>query len=452
MSEPHASHGVKGKLTPLAILLYASGSVGTGVFNTVPTVLLLYYCTETLGMAAAYASIVVFLPKAWSILWDPLVGAWSDRARSPWGRRRPFLIIGAVGVVGAFIAVFHTPSVTPLSMFLWVATSYFALATFFSLFAVPYTALPAEMTDQPSERSALVASRMTLAMVGVLIGASLAPALVDRLGAGREGYAGMSLIVAGLCGAAMLGPVFMLKGRDRSASRQENSEPIWKVLGLALKNASFRYLALTYLLQASAAGALTASVPYFVSRVLGRPEGDIGIAMGVMLLATIAATPLWAWLGRRIGDGWALAIGAALYALAVAGLGLAGLAHLSFSVLLLIFAAIGVPFAATMVLPFVLVAHLAHEQSRSGARTEGAFTGAWTATEKLGLAFGPMLVGGALTLIGQDLSAGLPVFIAIAPPLLLLLSLPCLWAARTQRGSSSETTLTTPSSLGSNSD
>jgi Na+/melibiose symporter-like transporter len=89
-----------------------------------------------------------------------------------------------------------------------------------------------------------------------------------------------------------------------------------------------------------------------------------------------------------------------------------------------------------MVLPFVLVAHLAHEQSRSGARTEGAFTGAWTATEKLGLAFGPMLVGGALTLIGQDLSAGLPVFIASAPPLLLLLSLPCLWAARTQRGSS----------------
>ena len=143
MSEPHASHEVKGKLTPLAILLYASGSVGAGVFNTVPTVLLLYYCTETLGMAAAYASIVVFLPKAWSILWDPLVGAWSDRARSPWGRRRPFLIIGALGVVGAFIAVFHTPSVTPLSMFLWVAISYFALATFFSLFAVPYTALPA---------------------------------------------------------------------------------------------------------------------------------------------------------------------------------------------------------------------------------------------------------------------------------------------------------------------
>ncbi len=438
MSELQSSHGVKGKLTPPEILLYAFGSIGTGVFNTVPTVLLLYYCTETLGMAAAYASIVVFLPKAWSILWDPLVGAWSDRAQSPWGRRRPFLIIGAAGVVCAFIAVFHTPSVTPLATFLWVAASYFALATFFSLFAVPYTALPAELTDQPAARSSLVASRMTLAMVGVLIGASLAPALVDRLGAGQAGYAGMSLIVAGVCGVVMLGPVFMLGGRDRSASALENREPLWRLLGLALKNASFRYLALTYLLQVSAVGAFTAAIPYFVSRVLGRPEGDIGVAMGLMLLATIAATPLWAWLGRRIGDGRALAIGAALYALTIAGLSLAGLAQLPFNVLLLIFAAIGVPFAATMVLPFVLVAHLAHEQSRSGARAEGAFTGAWTATEKLGLAFGPMLVGGALTLIGRNLSADLPFFLAIVPPLLLLLSLPCLWAARTQRNSSSQ--------------
>jgi MFS/sugar transport protein len=57
---------------------YAMGSFGTGVFSTVPAVLLLYFCTETLHIAGTVAAALILIPKIWSILWDPFVGRWSD--------------------------------------------------------------------------------------------------------------------------------------------------------------------------------------------------------------------------------------------------------------------------------------------------------------------------------------------------------------------------------------
>src|ERR1700722_15716283 len=106
---------------------YAAGSFGTGVFSTVPAILLLYFCTETLHMSAAWAALVVFVPKVWAIAWDPLVGVWSDRSATRIGRRRPFLIAGAFGVAAAFIAVFSPPALGEIATVAWMAATYFLL-------------------------------------------------------------------------------------------------------------------------------------------------------------------------------------------------------------------------------------------------------------------------------------------------------------------------------------
>ncbi|MFN5723186.1 MAG: MFS transporter, partial [Betaproteobacteria bacterium] len=75
----------------VALLLYALGSIGTGLFSSVTGVLLLFYVTDTLGVPPALAGLALFLPKAWDVLFDPLVGAASDRHTGPRGRRQPFL-------------------------------------------------------------------------------------------------------------------------------------------------------------------------------------------------------------------------------------------------------------------------------------------------------------------------------------------------------------------------
>ena len=102
-------------LTRGASAAYAAGSFGTGVFSTVPTVILLYFCTEILALPAAWATVIVFVPKIWSMIWDPWVGAWSDRTVTRIGRRRPFMIVGTLGMPLAFVAMFSPPSLDTLA-------------------------------------------------------------------------------------------------------------------------------------------------------------------------------------------------------------------------------------------------------------------------------------------------------------------------------------------------
>ena len=79
------------------LLLYAVGSVGTGLFSSVTGILLLFFMTDTLGIAAATAGLVLFIPKFWDVVFDPLVGIASDRTHSRWGRRQPYFCVHVLG-------------------------------------------------------------------------------------------------------------------------------------------------------------------------------------------------------------------------------------------------------------------------------------------------------------------------------------------------------------------
>ena len=97
---------------------YALGSLATGTFGTVPGLLLLYFLTDTLGVAAGLASVTVLLPKLWDVFWNPLVGGWSDRTHTRWGARRPWMFAGSLILPVFFVAMFAAP--TSLS---WVTST-----------------------------------------------------------------------------------------------------------------------------------------------------------------------------------------------------------------------------------------------------------------------------------------------------------------------------------------
>jgi glycoside/pentoside/hexuronide:cation symporter, GPH family len=368
------------------------------------------------------AALIILVPKLWSIAWDPFVGSWSDRSQNRWGRRRPFMITGMVGMVAAFVLLFNVPVLPLWSTIAWVGVSYFALATLYSMFAVPYTAIPPEISSDQSSLARLVSWRMMLVMIGILAGAAGAPMIVKASGGGLAGYGVMGWAIGGLCLVAMSMPLIMLRGRDRPGLAPTDNAPRSKLVAditATMKNLNFRRLSCAFLLQATAFGAFSAIVPYIVTKGLGRSDGDIGTALGAYVLATIIAVPFWSFLGKKIGLRSALIWAACAYGISASSVGLMILLQPSWSLALIIMAFAGIPFAGLQVLPFTLVGDLIREEA---ADVEGRFSGIWTAVEKLGLAFGAVLVGQTIDLSHGGLAIGIATFVCIIPVSLCLIS------------------------------
>src|SRR5215217_5738837 len=88
---------------------YSLGSLVTGAFGTVPGLLLLPYLTDTMAVPAAAAGLIVLVPKAWDVVFNPFAGKLSDSDLVKTGSRRRFLLFGGIGVAILFAALFAHP-------------------------------------------------------------------------------------------------------------------------------------------------------------------------------------------------------------------------------------------------------------------------------------------------------------------------------------------------------
>ncbi|HEY8376257.1 MAG TPA: MFS transporter, partial [Nannocystis sp.] len=375
-------------------LTYGAGSIGAGLFSTVPGLLLLFYLTDTLGVAAGLAGVAVLVPKLWDIATDPIVGAWSDRTRSRWGRRRPFLLAGALTLPPCFVALFSAPVGDPRVAFVWVLVAFCLAAGAFTLFQVPYATMPAEMTADYHERTTLVAYRMAFVTVGILAGGALAPALIEAGGGGPAGYTFMAVVLSLVTAAAML--VAFFGTRDAPQFEAAEATPSLRAqIRIALEDRGFRNLWLAFGLQCVGTGAVLADVPYFVRYTLSEGQGATTALFLCLVGPAAVAMPLWTAVSRRLGKKRGYIAATVAFAALAASLLFAGPGRLP-----LVCAQVGllgVGFAGLQVFPFAMLPELIDEDARrTGIRREGVFTGLWFVAEKGGFALGAALVSGLL--------------------------------------------------------
>ncbi|WP_161956877.1 MFS transporter [Sphingosinithalassobacter portus] len=381
-------------LTGPRLGFWALGGFGTGVINTVPAALLLYFCTEILAISPGLAALAVLLPKLSAILWDPIVGGWSDNTRSRMGRRRPFILAGTIGVPLFFILLFSWPYPQGDAAFLPVMLFYLLMTSAYSLFAVPFVAVPAEASPDPVVRERITGWRIGFAMIGVFFGAAAGPFIAEQVGGGRGGYVVMSIVIAAMCLFALTSTFFATPSHFVAPPSGDVAPARARFRAGALIRGAGRFWMLTavYILQLIGIGAVTALTPYWMVQLAGHSAGETGTALGAMFLATIVTVPLWMRGIARWGANRALIAAAAMFG------GAALLLSMPDRVPMLpIYVALGVPFAGIQVAAFALVAHAIHAIPDD---REGLFTGIWTAGEKSGLALGAALSGLGLQLGG----------------------------------------------------
>jgi GPH family glycoside/pentoside/hexuronide:cation symporter len=267
----------------------------------------------------------------WDAINDPLVGMLTDRIRTRWGRRRPFLAVFAIPYALGFLALWWAPPTDNPWLKLSLVTLAFMLSdTLQTLVIVPFLSLTPEISRDYDERTSLTGYRMFFNLMASLVTAVAAPMIVDAsLAAGgtlQQGY----MMVAGLFGGLAALPFLLIAFTIREHPTSEDLTSPQVSLREALKtiwnNVPFRYASTLYMLNWITFDLVALMLPFFL--VYWVAQGDLlakvnllgldlaieSAVLGLLIVAAVAALPVWMWLANRLNKSWAYIIGMVFWA------------------------------------------------------------------------------------------------------------------------------------------
>ncbi|UIP59067.1 MFS transporter [Agromyces marinus] len=396
------------RLSRSVVSRYAIGSIGTGGFATLPGLVLVFYLTDTLGVTALLAGLVVTAAKVWDVIIDPWIGERSDAALARTGTRRTWMRVGAIALPIAFVVTFAAPAgAGPVAAGVWVLVAFLATATAFSLFQVPYIALPAELTDDYDARTRLLTWRVVVLSVAILLFGAGGP-MLRRTGGDDEalGYLVMAIVAGLVIGLGMLVATTIAPAGVPRAERARRSIAAGYAEGLAALRRSrpFRLLLAAFLLQGLATGAMLAGANYVAVWVM-RSDDALTFLFVALIGPAILCAPLWGRLAQRIGKERSFVLASAVFAVAAAAL--VGMLWAPGAWVYGPVALAGAAYAGMQSLPMAMLPDvIAHDARVSGPGLAGSFGGVWTAGETTGMAFGATLLTIVLAATGYLESVG----------------------------------------------
>ena len=416
---------------------YGLADLGIALITSAMQFFLLFYYTDVAGINPALAGVALMVGKlTWDAINDPLFGYLSDRTRSRFGRRRIWMLIGAVPLGLAAWIMFSLPhGLTGAPAFLAVLGSFWLLDTFHTMTSTPYYALTPELTRDYSERGSLTSIRMVFSVVGYILGAALTTML-----AGIFHGAGLALPQAWSATGAVFGAVAILTTLITTLSVRERPElagepsrlPAFKAMRTCFKNRPFVILMIAMFLSSFSFTVLTALVPYFIQYQLGMGD-QVSFVLLVMLL-TIGIFLIPAkMVSDRINKGPAYALG--LFIASVAIITTFFFPTGPTPLIYVVAAVAGLGFSSQWVFPWSMLPDvIEYDEKMTGERREGVYYGLWAFLSKFTSALGVAVSGWALQLFGyvpnveQTARAlfGIRLFYSVVPAVVILISLPFL--------------------------
>ena len=425
-----STEGKKAKGLPFGIKFsYGIGDIANNIFIVGTGMYLLFFMTNVLGINPALAGTMLLWPKLWDVISDPMMGAISDITRSRFGRRRIYLLYGAIPFGITFFLIFIAPSYAiEFAKALQVSFLYMLGCTAFTVINVPYASMVPEMSDDYNERMSITSFRMIFASIGALLAGALAMPLVKAGGDGAAGFQFMGIIFgAGIVISCLI--CFFGTRNAPSLPPQKQMPPIKQQITIAAKNYPFVMLMTSYFLQALAVGVMMAGFIYYVKYAMELPETAMNTAFPIFLVTGILFIPVWLQVGKRLGKIKSYFIGLAIFTVFMASLFFTSPALLWLFYVQVFLAGIG--FSSFQLFPFSMLPDtIEYDQMQSGLRREGVFSGMWSAGQKIAYAVSPAIVGFALSLSGfvkegvqpESLNVGVRAVFCLFPAAMILLS------------------------------
>ncbi len=377
---------------------FATGDVSVNLALSSLSLVYLFFLTDVAGLRPALAGAVVWIARIVDGVTDPTMGRITDHTRSRWGRRRPFLLAGALPFGLFFGLLWTTPFEGQAAMFWWYALVYVGVSLASTVMTVPYMALIPEMARGYDARTSLNTYRTAGSMIGVIMAAGLQP-VAQALGGGPTGWASAGALAA-LLAVLPWWPVFAVS-RERQISTEPEPVSLARDLIDLFRHVHYRRLSALYICSRIALDVAGASLVYFLSDVIGRP-GDFFPAILSLMVSSMVSLPVWLFLARNREKHDIFVVGTSWW---VFWLGVIFFAEPEWPrwTLFAITGAVGVGYAVADLMPWAMVGDVIDEDELStGQRREGLYNGAFTFIRKLGGATAIGLAGVLLDVSGYQ--------------------------------------------------
>jgi len=393
-------------------LLYGSGDFGISSVGTMRGLFLAIYLTDVVGLEPRLASWGGLFGIIWDAINDPLVGLLTDRMRSPWGRRRPFLLWFAIPFGLSFIILWSAPKWdSQIALLIYVTLSFMLADTLQTLISVPYLSLTPELTRDYDERTKLTSFRSFFQLAGTLAISVVAPNIVNGVvisgGTPQQGYM-LAGAIFGAIGAVPLILIALFIKEKTPPEQQVEALPLMATLRVAWQNVPFRYAAGIFMLNWAAGDMIIAVFQHFLRywvaqgnliatvNFLGLDIAIVSAFFAVMMSVSILFIPFWLWVARLRNKREAYILGMGFWV--IVQLMFFTIQPGQVNYLLIIAALTGVGVSAAYVLPDSIFADIIEwDELRTRRRQEGVYFGIRAFIRKLS---GALVVFLALQLLG----------------------------------------------------
>lgn len=382
---------------------WSIGSLGVQAMLTALPYFALFYLVTIVGLEPAVAGGLLFVGKLLDFLSYPSIGYLSDRTKTRFGRRRPYLLAGAIlSAVGCY-SLFNAPD---WAAGIWALVYSCAAMTIYALglatFTVPYMAMPAEMTDNDAERTRILGLRSYFTLAGIFAGGPITAYVLKEMGGARDAYETMGAWLGPFVGTSMLIAFWGARRAVATTANVGQEIDLAAVVRRFITNRLLFSMSLVHLLQIFAGSATQSVLLFFFAIVMNKGPDALTLYGGSIAVAGLVCIRIWVALGRRFGNLVCYLAGMWIYTTSVLSWVFVTENEPTWVFVLRALVA-GVGSSASMVCgQAVLVGAIREDSRASGDPREGLMSSATSLSEKVSTAFGPLLVGLLLSAANFD--------------------------------------------------
>jgi GPH family glycoside/pentoside/hexuronide:cation symporter len=386
------------KLSPLTKLAFGAGDLGPAIVAALTGFFLNAFLLDVAGLRPAAAGTVFLIVKIWDAVNDPLLGALSDRTQTRWGRRRPWLLFGAVPFGIIFFLQWLVPPLSAAAKFWYYLVVAILLDTALTVVVVPYAALTPELTHDYDERTSLSSYRFGFSILGSVLAAFLHTVILGAFPDDvRTGYM-VSMAIWAIVIAVPSLITFAFTRETHFQEERSEGPGLLEGLRIAFRNKAFILVTVIYLLS-------WLSVQFVQNNLIlyAKYWMDVEHLFGTLLLAvqfsTFAFVVLWVQVSKRLGKQKTYYIGMTFWVVVSLALFFLQPGQVALLFVLAVLAGGGV--SISYLIPWSMLPDVIElDELETGQRREGVFYGFFVFLQKLGISLGMALSNFALEAAG----------------------------------------------------